>query len=380
MTLRQTSLAEIFQTQTHTLALTLRPATVASYRSAAHCFLSYLRVAFPQLRQLSQLRRDPHLLGWFRCLSEKQPPLNNSTRLAYLVALRRLLDALAANGHALQPDLIRHEDFPRQPRYLPRPLSPQEDQLLQQELRRTDDLYANALLLIRATGIRVGECVHLALDCLRQVGSEQWALHVPLGKLHTERLLPIDAEVRRIVERILTLRTSSWRLAGSEDFLLPHRDARHSVIVRTLRLLLARAARRAGCVSHVLPHRLRHSFATEMLRLGVSLPTLMKLLGHKDIRMSLRYAEITQEDLQREFHRARQIAVRPHHVPALALPKDMPGTGLPGVCQALAATRHLLQTYRLHLSDEKIRLRLQHLDKRLLKVASQLQNLKTEQN
>ena len=32
----------------------------------------------------------------------------------------------------------------------------------------------------------------------------------------------------------------------------------------------------------------RHSFATEMLRLGVSLPALMQLLGHKDIRMTLR--------------------------------------------------------------------------------------------
>src|SRR5205807_2660975 len=82
----------------------------------------------------------------------------------------------------------------------------QEDQLVQQELRRTDDLYANALLLLRATGIRLGECIHLPLDCLRQVGTEQWALHVPLGKLHTERLVPADPEVRRIAGRILTLR------------------------------------------------------------------------------------------------------------------------------------------------------------------------------
>ena len=65
------------------------------------------------------------------------------------MCLRRLLDDLASKGHLVQPDLIRREDFPPQPRYLPRPLSPQEDQLLQQELRRTDDLYANALLLMR---------------------------------------------------------------------------------------------------------------------------------------------------------------------------------------------------------------------------------------
>jgi len=39
-----------------------------------------------------------------------------------------------------------------------------------------------------------------------------------------------------------------------------------------------------------------------MLRLGVSLPALMRLLGHKDIRMTLRYVQVTQQDLQREFH------------------------------------------------------------------------------
>jgi site-specific recombinase XerD len=373
---RRTSLEQIFETQIRTLALTLRPGTVVQYRVVARRFLAYLRAAFPQLRQISHLRRDPHLLGWFRQLNERQPPLCNETRIDYLTILRRLLDDLASNGHPVQPDLIRREDFPPVPRHLPRPLSPPEDQLVQQELRRTDDLYANALLLIRATGIRIGECVHLPLDCLRQVGTEQWALHVPLGKLHTERLVPADPEVRRIVERILTARTSAppARLAKSQGFLLPSHGARYP-LVRPLRSALAQAAKRAGCSTHVTPHRLRHSFATEMLRLGVSLPALMKLLGHKDIRMTLRYVEVTQQDLQREFHQARQNAAHPHRLPTLALPKDMPSAGLPGVSQALEATRHLLEMYRRQLSDDKTRRTLQRLDKRLLGIASELQKI-----
>ena len=65
-------------------------------------------------------------------------------------------------------------------RYLPQPLSPEDDQRLDQELRHIDDLHSNALLLIRATGVRIGECIDLPLDCLPQVGKELWALHVPL--------------------------------------------------------------------------------------------------------------------------------------------------------------------------------------------------------
>src|SRR5215831_7801876 len=73
------------------------------------------------------------------------------------------------------------------------------------------------------------------------------------------------------------------RLAKLQGFLLPRYGVRVPLVL-ALQSALAHAAKRAGCSTHVTPHRLRHSFATEMLRLGVSLPALMKLLGHKDIR------------------------------------------------------------------------------------------------
>jgi site-specific recombinase XerD len=372
------SLEQIFETHIQTLCLSLRPNTVAEYRYIGRRFFAYLRTAFPEVHRLSQLRRDPHLLSWFRWLSEQQPPLSNTTRFHYLIRLRRLLHSLPAN-HSIQPDFIRREDFPVQPRYLPRPLSLQEDQLLQQELRRTDNLVANALRLMRATGIRIGECLDLSLDCLRQLEPDRWALHVPLGKLHTERLVPADPELRQIVERILALRASAppSYLAKSQPLLLPR--SRRQTLDKTLRSVLAQTAKRAGCFSHVTPHRLRHSFATEMLRLGVSLPALMQLLGHKDIRMTLRYVEVTQQDLQREFHQARQNAGHSQRLPALAFPKDISSAGLPAICQALESTRHLLEMYRRQLGDENGRRTLRRLDKRLRAVASQLQRIHTEE-
>lgn len=48
-----------------------------------------------------------------------------------------------------------------------------------------------------------------------------------------------------------------------------------------------------------------------MLRLGFSLPALMQWLGHKHIRMTLHYVQVTQQDLRREFHTARQHANPP---------------------------------------------------------------------
>ena len=367
------SLEQIFETQVQTLALTLQPFTVVKYQYVARHFVGYLRATFPKVRRLSQLRRDPHMLGWFRWLCQLSPPVGNHTREQRLLCLRRLLDDLALQGHPLQPGLILREDFPARPEYLPRALSPEDDRRLQEELRRADSLYSNALLLTRLTGIRIGECIHLPLDCLRHVGSKQWALHVPLGKLHTERLVPLDSEGRRLLNRILEWRAlvSPRRLVKSEGFLIPRVGGRFALF-QTLRLALADFARRAGCADSlpISPHRLRHTWASEMLRCGISLPALMQLMGHKDIRMTLRYLKITQPDLQREFYKARQNTTQSYPLPSLSA--SAATADLPGIRQALATARHLLEMYRRQLTDDKARRRLQRLDRRLLDVAQQL--------
>ena len=114
-----------------------------------------------------------------------------------------------------------------------------------------------------------------------------------------------------------------------------------------------------------------------MIRLGVGLPILMKLLGHKDIRMTLRYVQVTQQDLQREFHTARQHAAQPHRVPVLVVPNCATSADPPGIRQAIDATRHLLEMYRRGLPDHKTRRRLQRLDQRLLEIALQLDRIVT---
>jgi hypothetical protein len=59
-----------------------------------------------------------------------------------------------------------------------------------------------------------------------------------------------------------------------------------------------------GITKRIVPHQLRHSFGAEMLRAGVSFPAVMKLLGHQNPEMTLRYVKVCLLDLQREFHLA----------------------------------------------------------------------------
>ena len=98
-------------------------------------------------------------------------------------------------------------------------------------------------------------------------------------------------------------------------------------------------------------------------------------MGHKDIRMTVRYLRVTQPYLQREFYQTRHNISQPYSIPSLSVSTAKPD--LPGVRHALAATRHLLEMYRRQLFDSKTSRRLQRLDRRPLDVDRQLQNIAT---
>src|SRR5262249_26749019 len=227
----------------------------------------------------------------------------------------------------------------------PKPLSLEEDQQLQQQLRLADTLEMNALRLMRATGIRISECINLPLHCLQQISAQQVALRVPLGKLHSERLVPVDEETQHVVARIVELGAlTPVPQHQPHTFLLPRYwqpETWYGVLHNTLRDM----ARAAGCTGRVNPHRLRHSFATEMVRLGVSLPALMQMMGHRDIRMTLRYVEVVQLDLQREFHRAREKTASLYSIPQLPiLSTTAPArVDLATIRQAIVAIHRALQ-------------------------------------
>ena len=112
--------------------------------------------------------------------------------------------------------------------------------------------------------------------------------------------------------------TEQFRLAKSEGFLLPRVGGRFALF-QTLREKLADFAKRVGCgdPNPISPHRLRHTWASELLRCGISLPALMQLMGHADIQTTLVYVQVTPQDVYLQYTRA--VANRVHHPPVIPL-------------------------------------------------------------
>jgi len=198
----QHPLAPVFDRAVDSFSVSLSSETTRHYRGTVRNFLSYLGADHPEVQRLDQLRREPHILGWMSRLRSQTPALTTASYINLLGALRGICNELVWTEQLPElAHLIRREDIPRLPQRLPRPLTTEQDELLQQEFRLRNDLGGNAFLLVRHTGMRIGECADLSFDCLRSTGPNQWAVHVPLGKLKTERMVPVDPFVCELVRR-----------------------------------------------------------------------------------------------------------------------------------------------------------------------------------
>ena len=367
----QLSLTPVFDRAVDSLCAALHPDTTRHYRGTARNFLAYLSTTYPAVTSLGLLRRDPHILGWMSHLRAQAPPLVTASYINLLLALRRIFAELAwMEQHPELAHLIRTQDIPRLPHRLPRPLTAEQDQLLQQEFLRRNDLGANAFLLIRHTGMRIGECVDLSFDCLRSTGPDQWAVHIPLGKLKTERMVPVDSLVCDLVHRLRFFR--SLDPLPADGRLLARKHGKEAIL-HQLRDYLHQVCYSLGLSTRIVPHQFRHTYASEMLRAGVGFPALMKLLGHTDPGMTLCYLEVAAADLHREYQLAR---AKPRHlVPQPKTSLASVRTGLDGVIDSLIAAQHRVEMFRRPLQNADVRNCLDRLSNRLTKIIAEARKL-----
>jgi integrase len=365
-------LTKFFRPAAESVTTSLGDASITSYRGTVRLFLTYLGAQYPEVHSLDQLRRDPHILGWLALLRSHNPPLATITRANRVIYLRRMLEELAWTQQLpALAHLLGRDDVPCKEHHLPRPLTPEQDQLIQRELLRRNDLLSNALLLLRHTGMRIGECVDLSFDCLRPLGPDRWAIHVPLGKLKTERWVPVDSRVCQLVERIRSLRPPN---APNNGRLLLLRPRGRIALVRRIRATLQDVVTAVGIPARIVPHQFRHTYGTEMLRAGVSFAAVIKLLGHKSPHMTLEYLEITQQDLQREFHLA--LAHPRHLVPSHTISSGPPPRpDLSSLIASLMAALHVLEMYRRNVPDHAVRRLLDRLANRILKILAETTKL-----
>lgn len=184
----------------------------------------------------------------------------------------------------------------KMPRKIIVPLTRQEVSEYFQSLKTWRDISITGFMLF--CGLRSKEVIGLQLY---DVNTSEGQFRV-LGKGNKERLVPMPANLLETVRKYLRLErpeTDSTYL-----FVVLKGPKRGRPLTSGGLYKIFRIHRRVSGIYKANPHRFRHTFGADMARAGVSLPALMRLMGHAYVQTTMKYVNLFAEDIRDEFNRA----------------------------------------------------------------------------
>ncbi len=175
---------------------------------------------------------------------------------------------------------------PKQAKRLPRTLPPEQTTLLLQPTHAESESRDLALLAVMyGCGLRVSEVAGMNLADI-DMGEAEMRVR---GKGGKERVIPIPDGARTLLSNYLDQRMGHADI-NQQALFLNRSGGRLSV--RGIQRMLKKRALATGADVSVTPHRLRHSFATDLLVGGVDLRAIQELLGHASLSTTERYTHL----------------------------------------------------------------------------------------
>ncbi len=162
--------------------------------------------------------------------------------------------------------------------------------------------YAIIITLYRA-GLRVSEICDLGLP---DVNFETELIYVQQGKEDKDRYVPMDSDIKRALESWIAIRPESNYLfctlkGGKLD-------------PRYVREVCYRLSKKAGVfikdgeiMKKVSPHKLRHTFATELLNEGFDIREVQEELGHSRLETTTIYTHVLVENLKEKTKKRKPL-------------------------------------------------------------------------
>lgn len=183
----------------------------------------------------------------------------------------RLMD-LELPAHGLPPI--------RKSKSLPTVLSQEE---VRRFLRSCADIRSKFLFgLVYSCGLRLSEALHLAVY---DIDRDRMMVHIRQSKGGKDRYVPLSVCLLPYLDKYV-----------KQYHPLTHLFFGASVDVRLAQTefyaLFRLAVRESGIGKRIVPHTLRHSFATHLLEMGANLVLLKELLGHANIRSTMLYLHV----------------------------------------------------------------------------------------
>ncbi|MBP8115594.1 MAG: site-specific integrase [Chitinophagaceae bacterium] len=186
--------------------------------------------------------------------------------------------------------LVREKFFweiprPKKVQKLPKVIS--EEKILEGMLKIKNLKHKTLLLLAYSAGMRVSEVVKLKIA---DINSDRMQININHAKGKKDRVVTLSKSILPYLrEYYLKYKPADWLFEGT--------DHKEHYSARSAQLVFKEAYKKLGLPAQCSFHSLRHSYATHLLESGTDISYIQKLLGHSDIKTTLRYTQISKKDI-----------------------------------------------------------------------------------
>ena len=184
--------------------------------------------------------------------------------------------------------------YPKTEKKLPRFIYYNELLEIINEASKDKDSVRDRLIIemLYATGVRITELINIKISDIdfnnRRI--------VVLGKGNKERIVYYGEYAEEVLKKYINTHS---RIGHNYLFM---NSKGEKITDRGVRYIIDNIMKRLSIKTHVSPHVLRHTFATDMLNNGCDIKIVQELLGHTSLRATEIYTHVTNESIKKVYY------------------------------------------------------------------------------
>lgn len=281
------------------------PHTVKSYERDLCHFIQSLKENFPAVCSWSDVgeRHLRQVIRVISCLDPDKKDLSNRSRARLVSSLKSFYKYLVLNGQ-VSVNLMSDIKTPKFSTSLPTYLTYEQfEKLVSLPLDETPQSYRDRAIveLIFASGVRVSELVGIRMS---DIDFEKMEIRI-IGKGNKERIVPFGSYSLQAIFEWLAVR--DVLVTDDCDYLFVNRFG-NKMNPRAVQISLKKMGLNAEIPIKLTPHKLRHSFATEMLAGGADIRVVQEILGHTSLSITQIYLHLDIERLKSVYNKAHPLS------------------------------------------------------------------------
>jgi site-specific recombinase XerD len=178
-------------------------------------------------------------------------------------------------------------EIPRPKKTLQMPKVISEEKILQSLLSVKNIKHKAILITAYSAGLRVSEVIALRLS---DIDSDRMQIAVRCAKGKKDRMATLSEYTLLLLREYVRAMKPTHYLFPGQDPLMPYSS-------RSAQLVFKKAISKLNLPKSISFHSLRHSYATHLLENGTDIKYIQELLGHNDIKTTLRYTHVSTKSL-----------------------------------------------------------------------------------